>query len=94
MTPPKIYPYVEGDQILDLVPLARYQADVAELNARLTQQHSDMLDTIVGLRRDNTRLREAVSYVLIHHNLDPEGCIEYLRSFHTPEFKQATLKNP
>ncbi len=63
------YPYPTPDGIIDLVrksecdrikwdleeQKAKYTADVAELNERLTKQQSDMLDTIVKLRAELTR---------------------------------------
>jgi len=63
------YPYPTPEGIIDLVRKseydrikwdleehkAKYTADVAELNERLTKQQSDMLDTIVGLRSELTR---------------------------------------
>lgn len=63
------YPYPTPEGIIDLVrkseydwlkwdleeQKAKYTADVAELNERLTKQHADMLDTIVKLRADLTR---------------------------------------
>ena len=65
----KTYPYPTPDGITQLVEEAEYNrlkweleeskakhaADVAELNERLTQQHADMLDTIVQLRAELTQ---------------------------------------
>ena len=64
----KTYPYPTPDGITQLVEESEYNrlkwkleeskamhaADVSELNARLTQQQSDMLDTIVQLRAEFT----------------------------------------
>ncbi len=77
------YPYPTPEGIIDLVrkseydrlkweleeQQAKYTADVAELNERLTKQHADMLDTIVQLRAELTRwqaLAEMLAEALNH----------------------------
>jgi K+/H+ antiporter YhaU regulatory subunit KhtT len=39
----------------------QHAADVAELNERLAKQQSDMLDTIVKLRRETQAMQEVIS---------------------------------
>ncbi len=56
MTTPTIYPYLDGDAIIQLVPLAQYQADITELNERLTKQHADMLTERRAEKRNSTQL--------------------------------------
>jgi Mg2+ and Co2+ transporter CorA len=41
----------------------QHAADVDELNARLTKQQSDMLDTIVELRRENVRMQYTMQII-------------------------------
>ena len=47
-------PYNTDEGIIDLVRKYEHDAVVRELNERLTQQQSDMLDTIVQLRAELT----------------------------------------
>ena len=57
----KTYPHQEDGEIINLVRKDDHDAVVRELNQRLTQQQSDMLDTIVKLRTQLSVIKTAAA---------------------------------
>jgi hypothetical protein len=92
----KIYLQMEGEELVELVPLGTYhaikrqlditRADVAELNDRLQNRTQDYLTTMQDLRADNQKfasmLRRLHRAIFVRMCADEPTCEERLELMH------------